>query len=97
MYKKDAIFFLRTRSIRDFRYGVGQMIEQNCFKMADDYDITGEPGAINTLYQEHELIQILQEKLNLKDFKLLTYENQNLMKNNHIINDSDIVIYGKIS
>ena len=73
------------------------MIEQNCFKMADDYDITGEPGAINTLYQEHELIQILQEKLNLKDFKLLTYENQNLMKNNHIINDSDIVIYGRIS
>lgn len=97
MYKKDAIFFLRTRSIRDFRYGVGKMIEPNCFKMDDNYDITGEPGAINTLYQEHELIQILQEKLNLKDFKFLTYENQNLMKNNHIINDSDIVIYGKIS
>ena len=73
------------------------MIEPNCFKMDDNYDITGEPGAINRLYQEHESIQILQEKLNLKDFKLLTYENQNLMKNNHIINDSDIVIYGKIS
>lgn len=96
IYKPNALFFLRTRSIRDFRYGIGKMVEKNCFKMADDYDITGEAGCLNTLYQEHELVEILQNELSLNDFKILTYESSNIMKNEYLINDSDIVIYGRI-
>ncbi|MCR6583318.1 methyltransferase domain-containing protein [Campylobacter insulaenigrae] len=97
MYKENALFFLRTRSIKDFRYGFGEQIEHNCFKIAND-NTTGELGCINTLYQEHELVEILKENLNLYDFKVLTYESTNIMGEKELlVNDSDIVIYGKIN
>ncbi|WP_139452606.1 class I SAM-dependent methyltransferase [Campylobacter armoricus] len=95
MYKENALFFLRTRSIKDFRYGYGEKIEHNCFKVIDD--TTSELGCINTLYQEYELIQILKEHLGLFDFKVLNYESTNVMGDDEIlVNDNDIVIYGKI-
>lgn len=97
MYKENALFFLRTRSIKDFRYGFGEQIEHNCFKIVND-NTTGELGCINTLYQEHELVEILKENLNLYDFKVLTYESTNIMGEKELlVNDSDIVIYGKIN
>ncbi|WP_291949949.1 class I SAM-dependent methyltransferase [Campylobacter sp.] len=96
MYKENALFFLRTRSIKDFRYGFGEQIEHNCFKITSD-NTTGELGCINTLYQEYELVEILKENLNLYDFKVLTYESTNIMGEKELlVNDSDIVIYGKI-
>ncbi|EAK0442721.1 class I SAM-dependent methyltransferase [Campylobacter lari] len=96
MYKENALFFLRTRSIKDYRYGYGEKIAHNCFKITND-NTTGELGCINTLYQEYELVEILKEYLNLYDFKVLTYENTNVMGNDEIlVNDSDIVIYGNI-
>ncbi|OCX43555.1 flaz protein [Campylobacter ornithocola] len=96
MYKENALFFLRTRSIKDYRYGYGEKIAHNSFKIIDD-DTTGELGCINTLYQEYELVEILKEYLNLYDFKVLTYENTNIMgEDERLVNDSDIVIYGKI-
>ncbi|MFG5089866.1 class I SAM-dependent methyltransferase [Campylobacter lari] len=96
MYKENALFFLRTRSIKDYRYGYGEKIAHNCFKITND-NTTGELGCINTLYQEYELVEILKEYLNLYDFKVLTYENTNIMgEDERLVNDSDIVIYGKI-
>ncbi|EEC4842341.1 class I SAM-dependent methyltransferase [Campylobacter lari] len=96
MYKENALFFLRTRSIKDYRYGYGKKIAHNCFKITND-NTTGELGCINTLYQEYELVEILKEYLNLYDFKVLTYENTNIMgEDERLVNDSDIVIYGKI-
>ncbi|WP_257906453.1 methyltransferase [Campylobacter lari] len=96
MYKNNALFFLRTRSIKDYRYGYGEKIAHNCFKIPND-NTTGELGCINTLYQEYELVEILKEYLNLYDFKVLTYENTNIMgEDERLVHDSDIVIYGKI-
>ncbi|ECW8955357.1 class I SAM-dependent methyltransferase [Campylobacter lari] len=96
MYKDNALFFLRTRSIKDYRYGYGEKIAHNCFKITND-NTTGELGCINTLYQEYELVEILKEYLNLYDFKVLTYENTNIMgEDEKLVHDSDIVIYGKI-
>ncbi|MBK1972415.1 class I SAM-dependent methyltransferase [Campylobacter sp. TTU_617] len=96
MYKENALFFLRTRSIRDFRYGFGEKIAHNAFKINHD-NTTGELGCINTLYQEYELVEYLKEYLNLYDFKVLNYEATNIMgEDDAKIFDSDIVIYGKI-
>ncbi len=96
IYKKDALFFLRTRSIKDYRYGLGEKIAHNSFKITDD-DTTGERGCINTLYQEYELVEYLKEYLNLYDFKVLSYESTNIMgEDERLVNDSDLVIYGKI-
>ncbi|MBX1886671.1 class I SAM-dependent methyltransferase [Campylobacter peloridis] len=95
MYKENALFFLRTRSIKDFRYGYGEKIDYNCFKVIDN--TTSELGCINTLYQEYELIQILKEYLGLFNFKVLNYESTNVMGDDEIlVNDNDIVIYGNI-
>ena len=96
LYKKGADFFLRTRSIKDYRYGLGREIGLNSFLIEDD-DTTGERGCLNTLYQEHELVSYLKEYLNLYDFKVLNYESTNVMgADDRLVNDSDIVIYGKI-
>ena len=96
MYKENALFFLRTRSIRDYRYGLGEKIAHNSFKITDD-DTTGELGCINTLYQEYELVEYLRKYLNLYDFKVLNYESTNIMgEDERLVYDSDIVIYGSI-
>lgn len=98
LYKKNALFFLRTRSIKDYRYGLGEKIAHNSFRIPLDEDTTGEAGCINTLYQEHELVEYLKEFLNLCDFKVLSYESTNIMgDDDRLVNDSDIVIYGRIS
>lgn len=95
IYKENAYFFIRTRSIKDYRFGLGEKIEHNSFKMLEN--TTGEKGALNTFYQEYELVQYLKEYLNLYDFKVLSYESTNIMgEDERLVNDSDIVIYGKI-
>ena len=93
IYKKDSIFFLRTRSIKDYRYGLGEELGLNSFKMSDDS--TKELNCINTLYQEHELVQYLRDYLNLYDFTVLNYDSSTVFEN-RIAFDSDIVIYGRI-
>lgn len=95
-YKENALFFLRTRGVKDYRYGLGKQIGHNSFLLDCD-DSTGELGCINTFYQEHELISYLQEYLGLYNFKVLSYENTNVMgKDERLVNDADIVIYGNI-
>ncbi|TQR33827.1 flaz protein [Campylobacter sp. MIT 99-7217] len=96
LYKKDALFFTRTRSIKDYRYGLGKKIAHNSFFNEHD-NTTGEKGCINTLYQEHELVGYFKEYLKLYDFKVLQYESTNVMgEDERLVTDSDIVIYGKI-
>lgn len=97
-YKENALFFLRTRGIKDYRYGLGEKIAHNSFRIPLDEDTTGEAGCINTLYQEYELVEYLKEHLNLHDFKVLSYESTNIMgSDDRLVNDSDIVIYGRIA
>lgn len=94
LYKKGAHFFLRTRSVKDYRYGLGSEEGFNSFRLVDD--ITGEEGCLNTCYQEYELVDILREGLNLYDFSVLNYESTNVMGKGRLVNDADIVVYGKI-
>ncbi len=96
LYKKGAHFFIRTRDIKDYRYGLGKKIAHNSFLIEND-EITGERGCINTLYQEYELVGYLKEYLGLYDFKVLHYESTNVMgSDDRLVTDSDIVVYGKI-
>ncbi len=94
IYKDGADFFLRARSIKDFRFGKGELIGKNSYRLNED--ITGENGAVCTCYQEFELVNILEEHLNLKDFRVFSLDNQNL-HSDIIVNNSDIVVWGKIS
>ncbi|WP_236633128.1 class I SAM-dependent methyltransferase [Campylobacter armoricus] len=89
-----AHFFLRARSIKDHRYGLGKRLENGSFILEYD-EFSGEKDCLCTAYQEHELVEILKEYLDLYDFEVITSENINI-KNKVYIKDSDIITYGKI-
>jgi len=93
-YKEDALFFIRFRSPKDFRNGYGKEIGKNSYIVEDD--LTGEKGAINSLYDDIEMVDILKKYLRLQDFQIFHIEFENLAKDKIIFN-SDIVIWGKIS
>jgi len=94
LFKKDAKFFLRTRTKKDYRYGLGEEVEESTFLMTDN--ITGEEGALCTCYDEYELIELLKKYLNLKNIVISHLDNQNL-QNGRVLLNSDIAIWGNIS
>lgn len=67
--KKYAHFFLRARSTKDHRYGLGNKLSNGSFILTND-DFSGEKNCLCTAYQEHELVEILKENLNLYDFEV---------------------------
>lgn len=87
-------FFIRARSVKDYRYGKGKMVDKHSFVLEND-ELSGEKGLFCACYQQFELVQILQEELNLFDFVVLESENLNA-KDNVFVKDSDIIVYGKI-
>lgn len=95
LIKPNSDFFIRVRSIKDHRYGLGEKIDDGVFILTGD-EYSGEKGIICSCYNEYELIEILKLKLNLRDFAVITSENLNI-KNGVYIKDSDIIIYGKIN
>ncbi|WP_243833022.1 class I SAM-dependent methyltransferase [Campylobacter sp. US42a] len=90
----ESFLFLKARSIKDHRYGLGKSIGNGSFILNND-EFSGEKNCLCTAYQEYELVEILQKYLNLYDFEVITSENINI-KDKVYIKDSDIVIYGKI-
>ena len=93
--KSGADFFMRTRTIKDFRFGIGKEIAPNTFLMPEDYTITSEAGCINRFYQEHEIMDLLKQHLQLRDYYVFHLDCQNLQNGVTLLN-SDIVVWGKI-
>ena len=93
--KQGAYFFLRLRSLKDFRFGIGQQIEKDTFIMPED-SITDEAGALLTFYSEWDIVVILKEHLSLRDFNVFEVNSQNL-QNDTVINNADIVIWGFVN
>jgi len=93
--KYSIPFYIRLRTPKDFRYGYGTKIDDKTYKMPKD-SITGELNATIRFYNEEEIIYILKEKLNLRDYKIFHLDNQNEY-NGEIILNSDIVITGIIN
>lgn len=94
--KQKADFFLRCRTPKDFRFGIGKKIEHHTYLMADDYHDTGEAGCLNRFYTENELVDILREHINLTEFKIFQSDCQNLHVDSVVLN-SDIIIWGTIN
>jgi len=93
-YKEDVLFFIRFRSPKDFRNGYGKEIGKNSYIVEDD--LTSEKGAINSFYDDIEMVDILRKYLNLYEFQIFHIDFENLAKDKIIFN-SDIIIWGKIS
>ncbi|UTJ06369.1 class I SAM-dependent methyltransferase [Arcobacter roscoffensis] len=95
--KKDASIFVRCRTPKDFRFGIGEKLECNTYKLSEEFDITGEASCINRFYSEFELVDLLKKTLDLKDFITLSCECQNPQSENTIVLNSDMVLWGKIN
>ncbi len=93
--KDNAKFYIRVRSKKDFRYGYGKKIAPSRFEMPED-SVTGENCAKIEFYSENEIVSILKNKLNLKDYDVMISESQNEQNGMNIFN-SDIIIWGVIN
>lgn len=89
-----SYLFVRSRSVRDWRYGKGRAAGEHSFVLEND-EFSGEKGLFCACYQQFELVDMFKDELNLYDFETLQSENLNA-KNGVFIKDSDIILYGKI-
>lgn len=97
LYKEKSTLFIRFRTPRDFRYGLGRRIDSYSYQIDNNNDITGEAGALNCFYTGVEMIEILKKYLKIYEYKLFNIDFENMASNGDIILNSDIVIWGKIS
>jgi len=90
-----AAFYLRMRTVADFRFGRGEPVERNGFHLTTE--ITGERGALNVFYEEHELVEMLRDFLSAdpSSMKVLHVDYQNV-QNETVVSNSDIVIWGRL-
>jgi hypothetical protein len=95
LVKKGTRLYIRFRSYKDFRHGVGEQVAAGEYRMPRD-SLTGEPGALISFYSETEMLDILREKLNLRDYQLFSIDSQNQQSESLIFN-SDIIIWGTIN
>ncbi len=90
-----AAFYLRMRLPDDHRAGRGVLEGPGSWRL--DMAYTGEKGALNVFYQEHELLELLRDTLNLSSERLtilrVAYEN---VQDGHLIRNSDIVLWGRL-
>lgn len=92
--KDNTILFLRFRTPLDFRNKKGEYKDENAYILNNG--ITGEDGVFCKFYEECEMIEILENELNLRDFQSMRIEYENI-QNEVKVNNSDIVIWGKIN
>jgi SAM-dependent methyltransferase len=97
LYKKNSKIFIRFRTPKDFRFGLGNRVNHCCYQIDKENNITGEAGALNCFYSEIEMVDILKKYLNLTDYKLFHIDFENIAFNGDTILNSDIVIWGTIS
>jgi hypothetical protein len=90
-----APFYLRMRLPDDHRYGRGQLEGDNAWRLSCDY--TGEAGALNVFWHQHEIVELLEETLGVSRARLtvlrVAYEN---VQGGNLIRNSDAVFLGRL-
>lgn len=94
LIKEDSTLFIRFRSPNDYRNKKGKYIDENAYIMENK--VTGEDGIFCKFYEEDEMIELLEKELNLRDFQSMKIDYENI-QNSVKVNNSDIVIWGKIN
>ncbi|VAW49910.1 hypothetical protein MNBD_GAMMA04-24 [hydrothermal vent metagenome] len=95
LIKSSVPFYIRLRTPKDYRFGLGEALDKQTFKMPTPSG-TGEDGALMVFYDEWELIDLLREHIQLKNFKVFSLDCQNEQAGKTILN-SDIVIWGEVN
>jgi SAM-dependent methyltransferase len=93
LLKQRGLFFLRSRTCEDWRYGRGREVERNGFVL--ECTETGEKGLLNVFYRANELADVLATSIGeLHDRRILTVHYDN-PQNGVIIGNDDVVIWGR--
>lgn len=90
-----APFYLRRRLPDDHRYGHGQLEDYNAWRLSCDY--TGEAGALNVFWHQHEVVDFLGETLGVSQARLtvLRVAHENIHDGN-LVRNSDAVFWGRL-
>ena len=91
MLDEKGMFFIRFRSPRDMRVGMGRKIGDGEYILRDE--ITGEYNAILAVYEESEMLSVLESFLKLKNLKIFHLYEEIYHTDRKILN-ADIVIWG---
>jgi SAM-dependent methyltransferase len=85
--------FVRTRLVDDYRYGRGEPVETDAFRLATPE--TGEAGLINRFYTEAELVELLSGRLGLHEPETFRVRFDNLQAGRRVPGNSDLVVWGR--
>jgi SAM-dependent methyltransferase len=88
-----AEVFVRTRLVDDYRYGRGQAVEPDGFRLATPE--TGEEGLFNLFYTQSDLVKLLGETLGLLDPVELSVRSDNIQAGRRVPGNSDLVVWGR--
>jgi SAM-dependent methyltransferase len=93
LLRGGGLYFMRSRTCEDWRYGRGREVERNGFVL--ECTETGEQGLLNVFYEKCDLIEMIEASLGkLHDQKILKVKYEN-PQNGIIVCNDDIVIWGR--
>jgi cyclopropane fatty-acyl-phospholipid synthase-like methyltransferase len=94
LIKSESTIFVRFRNIDDYRNHKGQKVVDNGYIMNNG--VTGEDGVFCQFFTMEEMVTILREELNLKNFQTMKIIYDNIQNGTKVTN-SDSVIWGTIN
>jgi SAM-dependent methyltransferase len=86
--------FVRTRLIDDYRYGRGEKVEADGFRL--DTPETGEAGLFNRFYTWAGLVGLLDQTIGLTDRQELAVRFDNIQAGRRVPGNSDLVVWGLV-
>jgi SAM-dependent methyltransferase len=93
LLKPGGAFFLKTRLVDDWRAGRGPAVGTNSYILTTE--ITGESGAMMTLYERDELASLVDEHLGLLDDRAVMRTSYENLQSGEMIDNHDAVIWGR--
>ena len=90
-----AEVFVRTRLKDDYRYGRGEEVEPDGFRL--NTPETGEAGLFNRFYSQEGLVELLARTLGLTEVTALRVRFDNVQAGVPVPDNSDLVVWGVAS
>jgi len=91
---RGAQVFCRFRTPDDYRYGKGVPLGRDCFRLT--LNETSESGCLNVFYDVERMLDVLAPfSLDTRNLKVMHLVFDNLGRDDTVIRNHDIVIWGK--
>ena len=91
--KKKCFVYFRVRLDDDYRLKRAKKIGNKTYKL--NFIETGELNCINTFFKEKEFVNLLKKYFTFFNFKKIKVKFENF-QNNSIIDNSDLIVWGRL-